>query len=88
MKDEAAKYWPSETILKYHIAYGLLFLSTFGFLVGARGLTRDIFSQGPPTLHDFASLCFGILILPAFMTAGYFYDLTLGLVWRFTSSTT
>jgi hypothetical protein len=62
-----------EVAFKYHIAYGLLFLSLLGAMYSVRATTAAVW-PGQPVLRDVAPAAFVVLLPLSFIAGGYFYD--------------
>ncbi len=65
--------WTPELSLKYHITYGILYLSLLGAMFALRPLTAAFF-PGQPALRDVGPLLFVTLLPLSFISGGYFYD--------------
>ena len=65
--------WTLDYALRYHIAYGLVFLSLFTTLWLLRSLPAK-FGIRNPWLNDLAPLAFATLLPLAYLNGGYLYD--------------
>jgi hypothetical protein len=65
--------WTPEFSLKYHIAYGLIFLALFGAMLVLRSLTR-IVTPGTASMADVGPILFSTLLPLSFVNGGYMYD--------------
>jgi len=63
----------ADVAFKYHIAYGLLFLSLLGAAYAVRAATAAVW-PGQTAIHDAAPAVFLILLPLSFIQGGYLYD--------------